>query len=388
MPVSIEPPPFEPDLLPLAVVDEPIWVTTGCPCSVGPEVAVVAVRVARDRGIDCRLIGDLGSVIDACEHRGIDSSLLRPILLDDPHAFMDATGSSPVPATIVSDVDSASDSSSGQQDAGTIPLLCPSAPLAAEDRVAGHPTAASGRAQLHFLRCCVRLATTRKARAIVTGPVSKHVIATCGDPDAASFRGHTEYFASQLGATHPVMMFVSDRYTVALVTTHLPLRSVADALTIDNVCTTIVQCTRVLVCLKKRVRMAVASLNPHAGEDGMFGNEEQTVIGPAIEAARCRITSRAAHVTIDGPVGAETAFRLAAEGTYDAVVAMYHDQGTIPMKLGAFGSAVNVTAGLPILRTSVDHGTAYDIAGKGVANAGSMLQAIRLAHRLTQRQGE
>jgi 4-hydroxythreonine-4-phosphate dehydrogenase len=181
------------------------------------------------------------------------------------------------------------------------------------------------------------------------------------------------------------MTFVASAITVALVTTHLRRADVPRALTRDGVRHAIVQCASLLHRLGKRPpRVVVAALNPHAGEAGMFGDEERDVIEPAVRLARDELGRMGVQAIVTNPTGAETAFRVAFAGGFDGVVAMYHDQSTIPMKLMCFGEAVNVTAGLRIVRTSVDHGTAYDIAGTGRADPASMLVAIELADRLAR----
>jgi 4-hydroxythreonine-4-phosphate dehydrogenase len=222
------------------------------------------------------------------------------------------------------------------------------------------------------------------ADALVTAPVSKAVIVDSDAPGAKAFRGHTEYLAAKLGAKDVVMAFVAPGFSTALVTTHVPLRSVPQMLTVRGVTMT---CRRLAAMLMKlgnpRPRIVVAALNPHAGESGLLGDEEHTVITPGIRRARERLRRSGFSGKLIGPVGAETAFRQAAAGQYDGVVAMYHDQATIPCKLLGFGEAVNVTLGLPIVRTSVDHGTAYDLAGSGKASDRGMREALLLARALT-----
>jgi 4-hydroxythreonine-4-phosphate dehydrogenase len=179
------------------------------------------------------------------------------------------------------------------------------------------------------------------------------------------------------------MAFWAKELTIALVTTHLPIARVARALTSKNVAGAVFWTTGLVSRLgKKRPHIVVTGLNPHAGEGGLLGNEESEFVVPGIDLARLRLARARIAATVTGPVGAETAIRHARAGHYDAVVAMYHDQATIPMKLVGFGEAVNVTLGLPIVRTSVDHGTGYDIAGRGKADARGMKAAIDLAVRL------
>jgi 4-hydroxythreonine-4-phosphate dehydrogenase len=209
--------------------------------------------------------------------------------------------------------------------------------------------------------------------AIVTAPVSKQAFRLAGLPWA----GHTDLLAHLTGAPRVAMMFYSDALRVTLATVHLPLAEVPRALTGSTLEATIDLTARALPRFGiARARLAVAGLNPHAGEHGLFGREDEEIIRPAVAASRGR------GIDVSGPFPADTVFVRALGGEFDAVVACYHDQGLIPVKLVAFGQAVNVTLGLPIVRTSVDHGTAFDIAGRGVADPGSMIAAVKLAARL------
>ncbi|MFT5423370.1 MAG: 4-hydroxythreonine-4-phosphate dehydrogenase [Phycisphaerales bacterium] len=215
------------------------------------------------------------------------------------------------------------------------------------------------------------------ASAIVTGPISKEAWALAGHK---KFPGHTELLGSRFKAKRFGMMFEGPSLRVILVTTHIPLMDVRDVLTIGRVFDTIELgaqgCRQMGV---KRPKIAVCGLNPHAGEGGLFGDEETRLIEPAIEHAVRQ------GIDVSGPYPADTVFNAAVAGRYDLVVAMYHDQGLIPVKLLARDSSVNVTVGLPIVRTSPDHGTAFDIAGRGVAEEGSMKNAIELAIRMLDR---
>jgi 4-hydroxythreonine-4-phosphate dehydrogenase len=268
---------------------------------------------------------------------------------------------------------------------GTIGCWAPSTPVGVRDARFGRPTANAGRAQLAWIDEATDLVASGAARALVTGPVSKHAIAESGGR-ARKFRGHTEHLAERLGAREVVMAFWSERLTISLVTTHVPLAKVPRALSAANVGAAVFFTADLAHRLgKKRPRVAVASLNPHAGEHGLLGDEEIATIAPGVSLGTKRLTRARLRAAVEGPIGAETAIRKAYAGTYDAVVAMYHDQATIPMKLVGFGDAVNVTLGLPIVRTSVDHGTGYDIAGKGTADASGMAAAIDLAVRLARR---
>jgi len=214
--------------------------------------------------------------------------------------------------------------------------------------------------------------------ALVTGPLNKEVI-THGS--ATAFTGHTEYLAQRAGAGAPVMMLVGGDLRVALVTTHLPLREVPDAITGKRV----ERCVRTTAAAMRREFaldspcLLVTGLNPHAGEGGQLGSEETQIIAPALERLRRELGDAA---TIAGPLAADTAFTPAQTARCDAIIAMYHDQGLAPLKQRAFGTAVNVTLGLPFVRTSVDHGTAFDLAGTGYADPGSFREALTLARKL------
>jgi 4-hydroxythreonine-4-phosphate dehydrogenase len=220
-------------------------------------------------------------------------------------------------------------------------------------------------------------ALDRKVDAIVTAPINKAAFAAAGFP----WRGHTDLLSELCHAARVAMMFWSERLRVVLATIHIPLAEVPRALTRDGLTETIVLTARSLPAFGiSAPRLAVAGLNPHAGEDSLLGREEADLIRPAIDAAR------ALGADVSGPYPADTLFVRAARGEFDAVIALYHDQGLIPVKLLAFGRAVNVTLGLPIIRTSVDHGTAFDIARRGQADEGSLVEAILLAARLAEGQ--
>jgi 4-hydroxythreonine-4-phosphate dehydrogenase len=209
--------------------------------------------------------------------------------------------------------------------------------------------------------------------AVATAPINKEAFAAAGLP----WRGHTDLLAHLTGASQVAMMFYAESLRVVLATVHIPLSEVPAALTRTTVEAIIGLAARELPRFGFAApRLALAGLNPHAGEHGLMGREDDEVLAPAVKACRAR------GVSIAGPFPADTVFVRAMRGEFDAVVACYHDQGLIPVKLVAFGKAVNVTLGLPIIRTSVDHGTAFDIAGQGVADPSSLIEAIRLAARL------
>jgi len=240
------------------------------------------------------------------------------------------------------------------------------------------PTKEGGHASLRFLDDAVAAAMKPADHdahidALVTAPICKESWQLAG----CRFPGHTEFLQHRTKAKRVVMMFDSPKLRVALATVHIPLMDIRNVLTIGRVYDPIDLGRDACVQLGiDRPRIAVCGLNPHAGEGGMFGDEEKRLIEPAIELAR----KDGADVV--GPLPADTLFGPATNGKYDLVVAMYHDQGLIPVKMLAFDEAVNVTLGLPIIRTSVDHGTAFDIVGRDKADAGSMKAAIRLAVKL------
>jgi 4-hydroxythreonine-4-phosphate dehydrogenase len=234
-------------------------------------------------------------------------------------------------------------------------------------------SADAGRAAYDTIVRAVEDAQRGVVDAIATAPVNKEAFRLAGLP----WSGHTDLLAHLTKAAHVAMMFYSDALTVVLATVHIPLADVPRALTRASLEATIALTARELPRFGVAApRIAVAGLNPHAGEHGLFGREEETVIAPAIAALQQH------GVDVRGPFPGDTVFVRARRGEFDAVVACYHDQGLIPVKLVAFGEAVNVTLGLPIVRTSVDHGTAFDIAGTGAANPESMIAAVRLAARL------
>jgi 4-hydroxythreonine-4-phosphate dehydrogenase len=230
---------------------------------------------------------------------------------------------------------------------------------------------------LETLRVAVQLCRAQRHAAVVTGPVHKGVINDAGLP----FTGHTEYLAGLCGAPTPVMMLVAGSLRVALATTHLPLREVPAAITAERLRAVL----RVLASdLRTRLgiarpRILVAGLNPHAGEGGHLGTEERDVIEPVVRELR------GAGLRLTGPLPADTLFTRERLAGADAVLAMYHDQGLPVLKHAGFGEAVNVTLGLPLVRTSVDHGTALELAGSGRAHAGSLLAALELAATLARR---
>ena len=320
-------------------------VSVGCPCGIGPEVSVRAA--AKVPG--AVLVGDWDMLQEAAELVRVPRKRLQRFDGEarDPRAiYVHSVGPK----------------------------------LARRDRKPGKPSAASGAAQLAYINEAYRLTKASARRALVTGPVSKAVIAHSGVRGAEHFLGHTEWLRDMDHAKLSVMCFAAGSLVTSLVTTHLPIAKVPKAITPQGVSDAAFHLGQLLLAVgKKKPTIAICSLNPHAGESELLGAEEARAIVPGIALAQRRLGKRAKLI---GPIGAETAYRKAAAGGYDGVVAMYHDQATIPMKIVAFGDAVNVTMGLSIVRTSVDHGTAYDIAWRGIADADGMRSALELARRL------
>jgi 4-hydroxythreonine-4-phosphate dehydrogenase len=307
-----------------------IAVTMGDPGGIGPEVAVRACARLR-RLARFVLVGD----------RGVLESAARRFAAD-----------------------------------GKTPMVEVSS-LSAAERRAGKPTPAGAEAAYRAILRAVELVQGGEADAIVTAPVSKHAIQSLG----IDFPGHTEVIAHLAGDAEVRMMMAAESLRVVLVTTHIRFSDVPAAVTAQKVLR-----TAEIACHAlrrefgiRRPRLALAGLNPHAGEGGAFGDEEIRVLGPAVESAQDR------GVRLEGPHPPDTVFFRARSGEFDAVIALYHDQGLIPFKLVHFSDGVNVTLGLPFPRTSPDHGTAYDIAGRGIADVSSMASAIRLAAAMANR---
>ncbi|MDY0376064.1 MAG: 4-hydroxythreonine-4-phosphate dehydrogenase PdxA [Desulfobacterium sp.] len=253
---------------------------------------------------------------------------------------------------------------------GSIDLM----PLSSLDAVVlcpGRPTKETGRAMINYITTGVDLAMAGEIEAIATCPITKTAMKLAGSP----FHGHTELIADRTKTPKFAMMMAGDRLRVVLVTIHIPLCEVSRRLNRDEILTTI---SLTSTALKNQFgihqpKIAVAGLNPHGGEDGMFGREEQDTITPAVEMAKAQ------GIDVSGPFPPDTLFFNTSNGKYDAVVCMYHDQGLIPFKMLHFSDGVNTTLGLPIIRTSVDHGTAYDIAWQGAADPSSLVSAIKMA---------
>lgn len=325
-----------------------IAITVGDPSGVGPEVAVKAV-VARSQGLvgesrcAALLIGDRRIIENARARFAPD---LETKLVDNAS---EAVG---IDETYVFDV--------------------PSGSIDSENPVSSQGTAAAGTAAYGSLRAATRLALAGEVDAVVTAPLNKEALSKAGHIGV----GHTELLADFCGVARSevAMMLASDRLKIAHVSTHVPLRTAIDTLSTERIVTVSRLAARAVARSIDHVPViAIAGLNPHAGEAGLFGREELEIIGPAV-----RMLAEEGWEAI-GPVAPDTVFARAVSGAFDVVIAMYHDQGHIPAKLVGFHDTVNVTLGLPIIRVSVDHGTAYDIAWQGVADAGNMGVAVGVA---------
>ena len=318
-----------------------IVITMGDPSGIGPEI------------------------IHKCMLREDIFQVCRPVILGDPGALKAVSGeTAPLPFHLIERPSDAA----GKP--GVIDLIAAS-DLPDDSFIPGRPTVNGGKAMVDYIIKATRLNMDGRASAMVTCPISKELMHLAG----YGFDGHTELLAHLTGSENYVMMLAGDRLRVSLATIHCALREVPQRLTRELIIKTINITYRALEndFAIKRPRLAVAALNPHAGESGLFGKEDQEIIKPAVETAKNN------GLTVEGPFPADTLFYHAVNGRFDAVVAMYHDQGLIPLKLLHFSDGVNITLGLPVIRTSVDHGTAYDIAGKGIADPSSLTAAIKMA---------
>ena len=314
-----------------------IAVTMGDPAGVGPEIVVQALRFPE--------------VVSIC----------RPVVYGDAGILRRAA------AVLGQAVEVAEGGESGP---GRIVVRSLSS-LSPDEVPFGRISEAGSRAMADYIREAARDALAGRVDGVVTCPITKEGLKMAGVP----FPGHTEFLADLCGGADVVMMLAGDRLRVALVTIHVALRKALELLSLPVIVRTI----RITHDFFRKYmgtdapRIAVAGVNPHAGEGGLFGDEEETMVAPAVAACRKE------GIDASGPYPPDTLFFRAYRGEFDVVVAMTHDHGLIPLKLVHFEDGVNVTMGLPVIRTSVDHGTAYDIAGKGVASPGSLLAAIRLA---------
>jgi 4-phospho-D-threonate 3-dehydrogenase / 4-phospho-D-erythronate 3-dehydrogenase len=331
-----------PDPLPLLAL------TMGDPVGVGPEIMVLALS-------------------DPAVHQ-----TCRPLVLGDPGALERARRELAPDLTLNPVVDP----SQGRYQAGVIDLL-PLSQLSPADLNHSHPSAAGGRAMVSYILAAIDLAMNKEVAGMVTGPISKAALNLAG----YRYPGHTELLAERTGATEVAMMLAGGNFRVVLATIHLALADVPERLSTEGLLRLFSLTCRALErdFAIPKPRLGVAALNPHASEGGLFGDEEKEIIIPAV------LEARGQGLPVTGPFPADTLFWRHAHGEFDAIVAMYHDQGLIPLKLLHFTDAVNVTLGLPIIRTSVDHGTAYDLAGSGQAHPGSLKAAIFMAAEMARR---
>ncbi len=321
-----------------------IAITMGDPTGVGPEVIVKAVNAPEVR--ECCLpvvIGDPLAMKRAIELLGADLDIIAMEHLTEDIPW----------------------------EAKSIPVVAPGGLLAPSDIEYGRPSASACKATVRYIETAVSMALEGIADGITTAPINKANLHKHG----FNFPGHTEFLQDLTGAPQVVMMLAGPRLRITLATIHEAIADVPALLDAAHLHTVIRITAETMIrdFGLKEARIAVSALNPHAGEEGRFGREEIDLIGPVVD------SFRATPYHVSGPYSADTLFYRAYSGEFDAVVAMYHDQGLIPIKLAHFHEAVNVSLGLPIIRTSVDHGTAYDLAGTGKANPGSMIAALRLA---------
>lgn len=322
-------------------------ITIGDPAGIGPEVTLKAL--ADQTVYDwCRpiVIGDARILARAAQVLGLDRSMLRPVTSIEQAIF------EPGSVDLI-DLQNAD------------PDACPW----------GKVTPAAGRAAVEYVLRGIDLALAGTIDAIVTAPLNKEAMQKAG----FQWAGHTELLAERTGSGRVTMMLTNRDMRVLHVSTHVSLREAIERVTIPRILEVIGLAEQGIRDLGiARPRIAVAGLNPHAGEGGLFGQEEIDIIIPAIEQAR------ASGLDVTGPLPPDTIFWRARNGEFDGVIAMYHDQGHIPMKLLGFDEGVNVSIGLPIIRTSVDHGTAFDIAGHGVAGHASMIEALHVAAQMVR----
>lgn len=321
---------------------KPLLLTPGDPAGIGPEIA-------------CRAAAEEPDLVLVADPAALGSVLGRMRIERDVREW---TPEHPVPAA-----------------KGVIPCL----PIALPHPVVpGRPDPGNAVHVIRGLELAADLCLEGGAAGLITGPVNKAVIHAAGIP----FTGHTEFLAARAGGTPVVMMLIAGEFRVALVTTHMPLRHVPEAITrarLEEAIGILDDSLRRNFDLSRPV-IAVLGLNPHAGEDGALGTEEIEIIRPALERMRAR------GIQLEGPLPADTAFVSHRLRQFDAVLAMYHDQGLPVLKHAGFGRAVNVTLGLPFIRTSVDHGTAFDLAGTGRADPGSLKAAVALARVLSEKE--
>jgi len=309
-----------------------IVLTMGDPAGIGPEVVVKALA---KKWFPVTVIGSIKVLEEAARICGVSIEFKS---VDEPKAFENAVA--------VIDL------------GGEVPK--------------GKPTPEAGLYAYRYIVKGAELVMNGKAEALATGPVNKLAVNLAG----IKFTGHTDLLAELAGGVKTKMLLYLDELRVSHVTTHIALNQVPKAITSEEIITTVKLTSEFLQKLGEEPVMALAALNPHAGEGGIMGNEEEKILKPTVKRLR------EMGYEIEGPLPSDTLFYRALKGDFNAVIALYHDQGHIPVKLLGFERTVNVTLGLPYIRTSVDHGTAYDIAGKGIASEKSMLNALILAEKL------
>ena len=332
--------------------DKPrVGITIGDPAGIGPEIVLKAVAEDEVRDV-CSpvLFGPASELRRQSAEIGLKAALLSP--------YSEELNVSSIPSTV------------SIYDTGDLN----------ENICWGALSAGAGRAAIAAIEACVSFCLAGKLDAMATAPINKESLKLAGSP----FPGHTEMISSLCGIDDSLMCFFAGDLRVFLLTIHTSLSDAISAMTRSRIVRAIALADRELRRFGvEHPRIAVAGLNPHAGERGLFGTEEQREIEPAI--LECRSEHK---IDVSGPFAADTLFLRAWRGEFDAVAACYHDQGLIAVKCLSFGRAVNVTLGLPIIRTSVDHGTAFDIAGKGIADHGSMVEAIKLSAKLVRQTSE
>ncbi len=325
-----------------------IGVTMGDPAGIGPEIVLKSAQVPRP-GLRVVVLGDLTVLAETARR------------LDVPLRVVHWAVTQPYPA-----------------EPGVLPVI-PLSQLSVQLRVPGHPTPDGGEASYQYVEAGVGLALDKAIQALVTAPISKAMWRAA----KRDYPGHTELLASLTHSPDVRMMLVGSRLRVVLVTTHIPFVQVVAALSSRRIMTTLVLTARHLARFHglSQPRLAVAGLNPHAGEGGVFGDEEDRLLSPVVRQAGEQ------GLSVVGPLSADSVFVRAVNGEFDAVICLYHDQGLIPLKLLSWADGVNVTIGLPIVRTSPDHGTAFDIAGQGTADPRSLQAAIELASHMIGQTG-
>jgi len=318
-----------------------IAITMGDPAGIGPEIIAKVI--------------DSGEIFPLCRPLVIgDANVLKKLVEEMRLSVSVRSIASPAEADLmISKLD--------VLDLGLVDISC---------HAWGRPNASSGKAVVEYIKKATALAMNAEADAIVTAPISKEMMNAAGH----HYAGHTELLADLTGSRDYGMLFVGGGLRVILATIHVALKDVAGLITRESVLKTLRLAQRAMPFFGiGKPRIGVAALNPHAGEGRLFGSEEWDIILPAV------LKARSEGINASDPLPADTIFYKARNNYFDIVVAMYHDQGLAPLKMLAFGNAVNVTVGLPIIRTSVDHGTGYDIAGKGCADPASMIEAVKLA---------